>query len=319
MVLFLSIPLLGGADSGVIVPSGKQSPDAGILAVDSLEIHVVIDNGHATVHLQEIFHNEIGNSLEGTYALALPTAAAISDFAVWDDLTRIPGVILERQRAPELYRQIRNQTLDPGLLESGEVSESDNPGEARHSTEFSVKIVPIPAYGYKRVEAEYRQTLPVTQLSTGFVIPLKPVTFSPQMARKVSIKLELKSPLLLKSFKEVGAGFPLKIVSQDAHLIKGSYQAQNVSISDDFAITYTVADDRALAVQAFRSSDQDPGFFEASAILPPVSTKSQAGEPRSVIVLFDTSLSMQSRRNWNAVFRRWKRHCGPCGQVTLSM
>ena len=289
----LCLPLLLRADSGVIIPSGKESPDASILAIDSLQIHIVIDDGHATVHLQEIFHNKTSQSLEGTYSLALPASAAISDFAVWDDLTRIPGVILERKRAAELYQEIRNQAIDPGLLESGEVSESENPGEAKHSTEFSVKIVPIPAYGYKRVEAEYRQRLPMTQLSTGFVIPLKPVSFSPQVARSVSVDFELKSALPLKDFKVVGAAFPLKITSQDAHLVKGSYQAENVPINDDFSITYTVADARALAVQAYRLSDQEPGFFEASAILPGVSAKAQATKPRSVIVLFDTSLSMQ--------------------------
>lgn len=293
VLAFLCLPWLASADSGVIIAAGKDAPDANTLAIDSLQIHVVIDNGHATVHLQEIFHNKTDQSLEGTYSLDLPTSAAISDFAVWDDLTRIPGVILERKRATELYQQIRNQTIDPGLLESGEVSDSESPGQARHSIEFSVKIVPIPAYGFKRVEAEYRQSLPMTQLAAGFMIPLKPVSFSPQVARKVSIEFELRSALTLKNFKVVGSAFPLKIASQDARSIKGSYQGENVAISDDFAITYGLVDDRALAVQSYRSSDQEPGFFEASAILPGVSAKAQTRKARSVIVLFDTSLSMQ--------------------------
>jgi Ca-activated chloride channel family protein len=281
------------ADSGIIIPSGRQSPDASVLSIDSLKIQVVLDNGHATVDLQEIFHNKTEQSLEGTYSLALPTGASISDFAVWDDLTRIPGVILERRRASELYQQIRNQTLDPGLLESGEVSESENPGEASHSSEFSVKIVPIPAYGYKRVEAEYRQTLPMTRLHAGFVIPLKPVSFSPQIARKFAIEFELKSGLALTGFKVAGSTFPLKIVSQDGHSVIGSYDAENVSINDDFAINYGVVDDHSLAVQAYRDSDSEPGFFEASAILTAIDGKATAKKPCSVVVLFDTSLSMQ--------------------------
>jgi Ca-activated chloride channel family protein len=293
LLVIVCLPLLCRADSGVIIPSNKQSPDASVLSIDSVKIHVEIDNGHATVDLQEIFHNKTADSLEGTYSLALPAGASISDFAVWDDLTRIPGVILERKRASELYQQIRNQMLDPGLLESGEVSESESPGEARHSSEFSVKIVPIPAYGYKRVEAQYRQTLPVTQLSAGFMIPLKPVNFSPQTARKFSIEFELKSGLALTDFKVAGSAFPLKIASQDTHLVRGLYEAENVSINDDFALTYSVADTRSLAVQAYRESDKEPGFFEASAILPGAAGKSQARKPRSVIVLFDTSLSMQ--------------------------
>jgi len=293
--LLLSLGLLARADSGVIIPSDKQSPDASILAIDSLQIHVAIDNGHATVHLQEVFHNKKQQSLEGTYSLALPASAAISDFAVWDDLTRIPGVILERKRAAELYQDIRNQMIDPGLLESGEVSDSENPGGAVHSTEFTVKIVPIPGYGYKRVEAEYRQSLPMTQLTTGFLIPLKPVSFSAQIARSVTIDLELKSTLQLKNFKQVGSAFPLKVSAQEPHLIKGSFHGANIALNDDFSISYGVAEDHALAVQAYRSSDQEPGFFEASTVLPTVTggAATAAKAPRSVIVLFDTSLSMQ--------------------------
>lgn len=293
-LLYLSCSLVAWADSGVIIPAGQQSPDSNILAIDSLKIQVVVDNGHATVHLQEVFHNKTNQSREGTFSIGLPSAAAISDFAVWDDLTRIPGVILERKRAAELYQQIRNQMIDPGLLESGEVSDSENPGEAKHSTEFSVKIVPIPAYGYKRVEAEYRQTLSMTQLTTGFVIPLKPVSFQPQVAQKVTIDFELRSALPLKGFKMAGAAFPLTISNQDAHSVKGHYEASNVPIDNDFAINYTTQDDRSLALQAFRATDQEPGFFEAAAILPSLAPKTaKARKPRSVIVLFDTSLSMQ--------------------------
>ena len=286
------LPLLCLADSGVIIPSNKQSPDPSVLSIDSMRIHIVIDNGHATVRLQEVFHNKTPQVLEGAYSLALPTGAAISDFAVWDDLTRIPGVILERKRATEIYEEIRNQAIDPGLLESGEVSDSEASGEARHSTEFTVKIVPIPAYGYKRIEAEYREDIPVTQLNAGFLLPLKPVTFSPQTARKFALDFELRSVLPMTGFKVAGAGFPLKVSSQDAHLVKGSFEADNFTINDDFSITYGIADKRALAVQAYRASDAEPGFFEAATILPPAAN-SPAAKPHSVVVLFDTSLSMQ--------------------------
>ena len=157
MAVLGAIAGMAFADNGVIVPSDKQAPDAAVLAIDSLQIRVVVDGGHARVRLQEVFANKTNKVLEGAYSLVLPGDAAISDFAVWDDLTRIPGVILERKRAGELYAQIRNEAIDPGLLQSGEVAESNDEGQASRSSEFSAKIVPIPAYGFKRVEAEYRE------------------------------------------------------------------------------------------------------------------------------------------------------------------
>ena len=101
---------------------------------------------------------------------ALPGRALISDFAIWDDATRIPGVILERKRAEEIYNDIRAQALDPGLLQMGE-RDAD---EARRSAIFSAKVVPIPAFGSKRLEIEYQERLGVEQSESMFAIPLRP-------------------------------------------------------------------------------------------------------------------------------------------------
>jgi Ca-activated chloride channel family protein len=281
------------ADSGVIVASGRTSPDAAVLAIDSMNVRVVIDNGHATVQLREVFHDKTADVLEGTYTLALPDGAAVSDFAVWDDVTRIPGVILERKRASELYAQLRNEAIDPGLLQSGEVTESEAPGEARHSSEFAVKIVPIPAFGYKRLEAEYRQNVPMTQLSSGFVLPLKPVTYTPQIVGDFSLSLELRDPQSIVEFRSGGKLFPLTVSTQNDHLVKAFFEGTNVLLNEDFSFIFRVRDQQAVRVQTYRTGERgEPGYFESSALLRGPANQA-ASAPRSVVVLFDTSLSMQ--------------------------
>ena len=66
-------------------------------------------------------------------------------------------MILERKRAEEIYNDIRTQALDPGLLQMGE-RDAD---EARRTSIFSARVVPIPAYGTKRIEIEYQERLAV--------------------------------------------------------------------------------------------------------------------------------------------------------------
>src|SRR5436305_1799248 len=87
--------LLGGStllrgDAGVLIPSGHTQPDASILSLEEMEITIRIDNGDARVYVREIFANHIGGIQEANYIFALPSRATISDFAVWDGLTRIP-------------------------------------------------------------------------------------------------------------------------------------------------------------------------------------------------------------------------------------
>ncbi len=283
------------ADTGVIIPTGKDAPDNSMLSVESMDVRIVIDNGHATVSLKEVFRNKTATNLEGTYSLALPDSAAVSDFAVWDDLVRIPGVILERKRAQELYDEIRNQMIDPGLLQSGEVTESNAPGQARHSTEFTVQIAPIPAYGYKRIEAEYRQNVPVTQLASDFVFPLKPSSSKATAIANLTLSIELRSAQSIASFANVSKTYPLKIDRQTPQAVSASFTQTNIDFNNDFEVRYSLSNDKQPRVTAYRAGEpSEPGYFEASAILQ--KAKSAATQPdggRSVLVLFDTSLSMQ--------------------------
>src|SRR5258707_1349977 len=188
LVLIALAPLVW-ADAGVLIPSTAKQPDPKVLTLEEMTINVVIDNGHAKVNIQQIFANHTGSPIEGNYVFALPGRALISDFAVWDDTTRIPGVILERRRAEEIYKDIRMQSLDPGLLQLGE-RDAD---EARRSSIFSARVVPIPAYGTKRVEIEYQERLPVENAEAFFAIPLKPDVYRAQTADRLTINLQVTS------------------------------------------------------------------------------------------------------------------------------
>ena len=86
-------------DAGVLLPTDQPQPDPKVLSLDEMEINILIDNGDARVSVRQIFSSHVGRVLEGNYVFALSNRATISDFAVWDGVTRIPGVILERKRA----------------------------------------------------------------------------------------------------------------------------------------------------------------------------------------------------------------------------
>ena len=143
LLIFLIVIPLAAADSGVLIPGDRNTPDPGVLSLEEMTLNIGIDNGTARVAIREIFANHTNRNLEGTYTFALPIRSLLSDFAVWDDLTRIPGVILERKRADEIYDNLRAKTIDPGLLQMGERSAD----EASRSSEFTAKVTPIPSRG----------------------------------------------------------------------------------------------------------------------------------------------------------------------------
>jgi Ca-activated chloride channel family protein len=236
VMLLTAFPSSAWGDAGVLIPRDKAQPDSAVLSLEEMEITIRIDNGDAKVFVRQVFANHTGRIEEGNYIFALTNRASISDFAVWDGPTRIPAVILERKRAEEIYAQLKAQSIDPGLLQMGERGVE----EARRSSVFSAKIVPIPPYASKRMEIEYHETIPVENLKSYLAIPLRPDAYQAQVAAHLWINFELHSAHPLQNFQQSGKLFPLKLSQRDPHTVKGTYEGTNVKFDEDFAVTYDV-------------------------------------------------------------------------------
>ena len=306
--LLMASPAAWG-DAGVLLPTDKPQPDPKVLSLEDMQIDILIDNGDARVSVRQIFANHVGRVLEGNYIFALSNRATISDFAVWDGVTRIPGVILERKRAEEIYNNLKWQSIDPGLLQVGERGVE----EARRSAVFSARIVPIPGYGTKRLELEYRESISVEGLQSFFAIPLRPDAYHAQVAGHLRINLELRSAHPVSNFEAVGAAYPLQVAERTPHRVRASFEGRNVTFNEDFAVRYALdpAHADSLEVLTFRDTrpatpaptetapapkENEPGFFEAEALLGKTAkgaNPAQPAAPRTLVLLFDNSLSMQ--------------------------
>jgi Ca-activated chloride channel family protein len=289
------------ADTGVLIPGDRQQPDAAIFSLNEMVLEIRIDNGVARVQLRQVFGNHSSTVQEGVYQFALPGKATVSDFAVWDDVTRIPGVILERRRAGEIYEQAKAQAIDPGLLQMGERTADEGGGPARSSQQFTARIVPIPRFGTKRIEMEYQHPVAVERYRSEFVVPLKPDVYGVQTAAYMAIRLELRSAHAIQDFEAISKQYPLQIRERTANLVKADFNAYNVELKDDFAVRWALHPAEADTVRmiAERETASGPGFFQAQALLriPTAQTgaapQSAAQPARTLILLFDNSLSMQ--------------------------
>jgi Ca-activated chloride channel family protein len=325
-VVGLGIARLAWGDAGVLLPGDQKQPNAAWLSLEEMSIDIHIDNGHARVGVRQIFANHRGSVLEGNYIFALPGRAIVSDFAVWDDVTRIPGVILERRRAEEIYQQAKMQAIDPGLLQQGE----RDVDEASRGAVFTARIVPIHAYGTKRMEIEYQEDIPVEQFASLLAVPLRPDAYRAQTAGHLWIKLELDSAHALRDFQIVSKAYGLQVRERTAHHVKADFEGRSVTLTEDLAVKYTLdaaANDR-LEILTHRdpaapppdaadieagvpatptAAVQEPGFFEASALIGTgARTNGTSGPPKTVLALFDNSLSMQWEkldRNFQALER----------------
>ncbi len=300
------------AQSGALIPATKNSPDDSILSLPVMKVDVTIDNQHAHVRVLQIFDNHLGQVMEGKYLFALPPQSSIADFAVWDGDLRLPGVILERRRANQLYEQIKAQVTDPGLLQQGD--------ERGGTSAFSAKVFPIPAYGTKRVELEYTEMLPVENLVSRFSFPLKPSFGAPQRVGEFQLRVSIISDAPISPLRFAGA-YAMTPIKQSANEQQYEFTASNIELKEDFALEYSInVEQSALSFITHRAPEgitaydlRDPaqaaknpnGYFEARVIFNQGygtgSGSDRVAAPRNVLLLLDTSLSMHGEKLQRAV------------------
>ena len=317
----LLLPLLfptdkGRAQSGVLIPSSVgDKPDESLLSLAVMNVDVLVDNQHARVRVLQIFDSHAAQVLEGKYLFDLSPNASVSDFAVWDGDTRVPGVMMEKRRANAVYAAVKQQQVDPGLLQQ----DDDRGG----STAFSARVFPIPARGTKRVELEYTETLPVDGLTSRFHFPLKPASGAAQRVGELNLHVRVLNdyPVSTPEFT-AAASYPMRTLRSDPNDFEAEYESRDVSLADDFAFSYRIeVPASTLSVIAHRAPEQisasylrDPalaapnpdGYFHATAVFNESRRgPSQAGaettrddaaaeaRPRNVLILLDTSLSMR--------------------------
>lgn len=299
----------GAAQSGVLIPSTSSKPDAATLSLQVMNVDVLIDNQHARVRVLQIFDSHIAQQLEGKYLFALPPPASISDFAVWDGDVRIPGVMMEKRRANAVYSQIKQQQVDPGLLQQDD--------EHAGKSAFSAKVFPIPAYGTKRIEMEYTEMLPVESLTSHFTFPLKPSFGDPQRVAEFHLHVHILSDYPISPLAPPNGSYPLKVTKSGTAEFEGDFQARALEFKGDFAFDYRLeVPESALSFITHRAPEQisaydlrDPslaaqnpdGYFEARALFHQQSAANKQKDPRNVILLLDTSLSMYGEKLTKAV------------------
>lgn len=307
----LALPLQ--AQAGLLVPTSSGRPDPAVLSLRDMAIEIGIARGYARVNVRQVYENHTTAIQEGSYRFALPPSAAVGDFAVWDGLQRIPGVILEKQRARSIYQELTRQRIDPGLLQQGD-EEPSAPGEASPSARpsggalFTVTVAPIPPMATKRLELQFQQEVPIIGGTGEFRLVLRPADGEAPVAGTLSVRVDVEDGV----FEPVASGLALRAGGRGAE-----FTGTKVRLDRDLVFRIRPRDGAPLRLSAFRNPEgrlpdglalapwerpseippEKDGFFLLEA-MPPAAPGGRVGTkvaeparpPQALAILFDTSL-----------------------------
>ncbi|HLM24595.1 MAG TPA: VIT and VWA domain-containing protein [Pyrinomonadaceae bacterium] len=268
---------------GVIVPSPcRRCPDGPqvvlprALPIKSIKIDTRISSQVATTHVEQIFRNDTGATLEGTYLFPIPESASIAEFAIWDGDRRLVGEVRTREEARRIYDEIVRRQRDPGLLEYA------------GKDLFQASIFPIPPHSDKKLEITYTQ---VVHAEGGTVSYRYPLGTGRQLTQIGSVagRIEVEGREPVRNVYSPTHVIDVKRSSDRRSLV--SFESESGKEPQDFQLFYTISkEDFGLTLLTHREAGKQ-GYF-LLMISPKDDWTDQEYSAKDVVFVVDTSGSM---------------------------
>jgi len=140
-------------------PWGNEYP----LPLEQLTVDVTVEDQVARVALDQTFHNNANEELEGVYRFAIPPDAALQRLAMYVDGKLEESAVVERMQARRIYEELVYRRVDPALLEWAGTGRLD------------LRVYPLHANQDKRLMLAYTQSLPRLYDDWTLTVPLPEV------------------------------------------------------------------------------------------------------------------------------------------------
>ncbi|HVK86145.1 MAG TPA: VIT domain-containing protein, partial [Kofleriaceae bacterium] len=238
------------------------------LPIKKLGVDIVIENQVARVALDQTFHNNRPETLEGVYRFAIPPDAALQRLAMYVDGKLTESAVVERMRARRIYEELVYRRVDPALLEWS--------GTGR----LSLRVYPLLGHQDKRLMLAYTQSLPRLYGDWSIDVPLPEID---QPVGEVAFDVTVKG---CAQCEITSTSHPVKVEPKGADAIV-TYRNTKETIGDSLVLH--VRDPRRQAtVASHTQGDESYVMVRAASELP---REVQTYRPRTWVILDDVSAS----------------------------
>jgi TonB family protein len=181
----------------VLKISGKENPD---VYLQSLDIQVDVTGSIASTRYTMIFKNKTGRILEGELTFPLPDGRTVTYYALDINGRMREAVPVEKAKGTEVFEEIEQRRVDPGLLERVE------------GNNFRTRIYPIPAYGTRTIAIGYEEELALEKSLLNYRLPMAYPDSLEKFAVKATVWKSGLKPLVPESenglsFDKVGENY----------------------------------------------------------------------------------------------------------------
>jgi Ca-activated chloride channel family protein len=278
MIVLAAAP--GLRADGFIIPNPRHGEAIPPLTVKYHHVTVEIVNQVAKTSVDQVFVNNFGRDIEGTYIFPIPENAAVSEFAMWVGGERVRGEILDSQKARGIFEDIVRRMRDPGLL------------EYIGRNMFQARVYPIPAHGEKRVQISYTEVLKSDNSLVKYQYPLNTERFSRDPLKDVSLTARIESQVPILNV--YSPSHRISVRKEGEGRASAGYEDANVKPDRDFVLYYSLSkDDVGLTFMNWQGPED--GYFMLLAS-PRYAVARDKAIPKNIILVLDSSGSMRGNK-----------------------
>jgi len=267
---------------GLIIPRPvRPVPNVQPLTVKSQKVTVKVDSGAVKVDVEQVFHNPNSVAMEGTYLFPLPESAAISNFRLQIGNEPVDGKMLSVDEARRVYESYVRRNIDPAILEY----------VGRNA--FQARVFPIQPHTERRIYLTYSQAANFSNGVYRVVYPLNSERVTGQPIGDLVVDCTIASKQPLKTI--YSPTHEVQVKRENDHSARVSFEGKDVRANRDFALYYTTSE-RAFGLNALAHRRAGQDGYAMLMLAPKSDVAANEVQPKDVVVVFDTSGSMQGAK-----------------------
>ena len=260
------------------------------MTIKTVDADVQIRDGIAVTHVDQVFFNEMYQSVEAIWVFPLPEGAVVTELAYWVNGHRYVGSVREREEAIRDYQNNIRRYLDPALL------------QYLGNNLFRLNIAPINPQSDVRFEITYVELLNYDYGVTTYRFLLNATGVSPKPLDRVSVRINAQTSTAFKFFRcpsyEGTTGLWISRISdQEYGLLFGDEGfLPDRDLVVEFETRREGVDIRLFTYTPVPSDSFGRDSFFALTITPPDSLGADYSFPKRVAFVADVSSSMEGER-----------------------
>ena len=258
--------------------------------IKNIDVTINIQDQVAETTVDQIFYNDMDQSVETIYIFPLPENAMMTKLVYWFNGEKYEAAIRERQEAVDDYNEKLSQWMDPALLEYI----GDNL--------FRLSIVPVPANSEVRTEITYVEMLDYDFGQVEYKYLLNTYGLSPKPMETVHLSLDAQTQNTFKYFQspshENSSATQITQISESHYTLEFGVEDQYPT--EDLVIQFeTVRDDIQFNLLTYTPTEEDSmgeDSFYTLWVTPPDEIDTSEIIAKDIVFTVDVSSSMDGER-----------------------